>query len=103
MYRIRQIAPGVQATAGAASALTAIPNDSAGIPAKAVMISVITASEMAIVRPVEDASGAVTSANGMPVIDSTPRLLVVAGYQFIAHIRGRSNNCVFNITPVENY
>lgn len=100
--RVLQLAPGVQATAGAASATEAIPNDSSGSPAKLVMISVITASEMAVIRPVQS-GGSVTAANGLPVIDSTPRLLWVAGCSHIAHIRGRSNNCAFNITPVENY
>ena len=101
--RVLQLAPGVQATAVAASARTAIPDDSTGQRAKLVMISVVTASEMAIVRPVPDAAGTVTTANGLPVIDSVPRLLWVAGHQYIAHIRGRTSDCVFNITPVENY
>ena len=101
--RVLQLAPGVQATAGVASGTTAIPSDSSGSPAKCVMISVITASEMAVIRPVVEVSATVTAANGLPVIDSVPRLLWVAGSTYIAHIRGRSNNCVFNITPVENY
>ena len=101
--RVLQLAPGVQATAGAASGTTEIPNDSAGNRAKLVMISVITASEMAVVRPVTSAGATVTAANGLPVIDSEPRLLWTAGYSHIAHIRGRTSDCVFNITPVENY
>lgn len=100
--RVLQLAPGVQATAAVASGTTAIPNDSSGVSAKLVMISVITASEMAVVRPVQ-AGGSVTTANGLTVIDSVPRLLWVAGCSHIAHIRGRSNDCVFNITPVENF
>lgn len=101
--RVLQLAPGVQATAGAASSTTAIPTDSAGNKAKLVMISVITASELAVVLPVTTGASTVTAANGLPVIDSTPVLLWVGGASHIAHIRGRSNNCVINITPVENY
>jgi len=101
--RVLQLAPGVQATAGAASATVAIPDDSSGNRAKLVRISVITASEMVVVRPVTSGLATVTTANGLPVIDSEPCLLWVAGHTHIAHIRARTNDCVFNITPVENY
>ena len=102
--RVLQLAPGVQATAGAASSTTAIPVDSSGVKAKLVLIRVITASELAVVRAVENSGDTVTAANGVPVIDSHEgTLLWTAGKSYIAHIRGRSNNCVFNITPVENY
>ncbi len=99
--RVLQIAPGVQATAGSASALTAIPNDAAGNKARIVLINVLTASEAVALRPVVNA-GTVTTANGLIVIDSTPTLLFVQGYTHLASIRARSNDCVFNITPVEN-
>lgn len=102
--RVLQLAPGVQATAGVASGTTEIPNDSSGVRAKLVLIRVITVSEMAVIRPVTGVGGTVTAANGLPVIDNHEgALLWVAGYSHIAHIRGRSNNCAFNITPVENY
>lgn len=101
--RVLQLAPGVQATAGAASGVTAIPDDSSGTKAKLVYINVLTASEAVALRAVTDGLSTVTSANGVIVIDSTPILLWVGGASHIAHIRARSNNCVFNITPVENY
>lgn len=100
--RVLQIAPGVQATAGSASALVAIPDDSAGNRAKLVYINVLTASEAVALRPVVNA-GTATTANGVIVIDSTPTLIWVGGATHLAHIRARTSDCVFNITPVENY
>ena len=100
--RVLHLAPGVQATAGAASALTEIPTDSSGNRAKLVYINVLTASEAVALRPVVNA-GAATTANGVIVIDSTPILLWVGGSTHLAHIRARTADCVFNITPVENY
>jgi hypothetical protein len=100
------IAKGVRATAGAASSVTAIPDDSAGVKAKVVAVRALTASEVAVVLPVIDSIGAgslVTASNGIPVSKEQPLILNVSGYEYLATIRFGSADVALNITPVENY
>lgn len=100
--RALSLAPGVRATAGAASSTTAIPNDSSGSPAKYVAIRALTASETAAVLPVQN-GGSVTASNGLPVSKEQPVILAVAGYSHIATIRFAAADVALNIIPVENY
>ena len=99
MYDFLSILPGVQATAGAASARTAIPETSSGVLAKKVAIRVVTASETVYVLPVQ-AGGSVAAGTGFPVAKETPIILHVQGYSHIAHLRAGGADVVFNIVPL---
>lgn len=100
--RALSLAPGVRATAATASSTTAIPNDSSGSPAKFVAVRVLTASEVAVVLPVQN-GGSVTASNGIPVSKEQPVILAVAGFSHLATIRFAAADVAVNITPVENY
>ena len=102
-YPHLKIAAGVRATAATASGTTTIPDDSAGVKAKMVSVRALTASETAVVLPVQNGSTVITSSTGIPVSKEQPLILDVSGYSHIAHIRFGSADVALNITPVENY
>ena len=102
MYDLLSISAGVQETAATASALFAIPNDSAGVRAKRVAIRVVTVTETMYILPAF-AGGAVTAETGLPVAKETPVVLNVAGYTHLAAMRAGSVDVVFNITPLTDY
>lgn len=99
-YDFLSIGPGVQETAGAASALFAIPENGAGRRAQRVAIRAVTASETMYVLPAL-AGGVVTAETGLPVAKETPVILTVIGYTHLAAIR-QTNDVVFNITPLND-
>ena len=104
MYRhleVLTISPGVQETAGAATAAFAIP-ENAGGRARRVAVRVVTATETMYVLPVVSGSGAVTAETGIPVSKENPIVLNVSGFSHLAALRAASADVVFNITPIED-
>ena len=98
-YDFLSIGPGVQATAGAASGTTAIPDTPSGTRAKRVVIRVVTASETAYVLPCL-VGGSVAAGTGLPVAKETPVILDVEGYTHIARLRAGGSDVTINIVPL---
>lgn len=95
-------AAATQATAGASSGTTAIPNRADGSKALRVALKVVTATEVAYVRPVQS-GGTVAASNGIPIQASDGYLvLAVAGFSHIAAIRAGAADVVFSIIPLED-
>ena len=96
MRCIKIVAAGAQATTGASSAVTAIPNDSSAKTARYVYIQ---AAGAAFILPGQSGSS-VTAAGGIAVNANSGLLLDVSGCTHIAHIQSGSSTTV-NISPVE--
>lgn len=94
-YRI--VVPGAQATTGASSALTPIPNDSSGKSARRVYIQALGP---AFILPTV-AGGSVTAAGGILVTANTPLCLDTSSLTHIAHIQSGASTTI-NISPVES-
>lgn len=96
MKPIKIAANGSSATTGASSATIAIPNDSSGVTAKTVLISVQGATYV-----LPGASGATATTASTIVTPEAPLLLDVTGHTHIAHIQLTAAQAIV-VTPVES-
>lgn len=92
---IKVIADGASATTGAASAVVAIPNDSAGNPAHKVRVSV---EGLTYVLP--GTSAAVATTSSMIVSPEAPLMLDTRGVTHIAHLQLTAAQAI-TVVPVE--
>lgn len=95
MKSIKIAANGSSATTGASSATIAIPNDSSGVRAKTVLITVQGATYV-----LPGASGATATTASTIVNAGSPLLLDVNGHTHIAHLQLTAAQAIV-VSPVE--
>ncbi len=100
---IKIVSPGVTVTTGSTSATVAIPNTSAGTPAKVIRCICHDAATYAYVMPGNSSvsvTGGANNGNGILINANEGTLLDVSGCTYLAYLQGDAASYL-NITPVE--